>query len=282
MNKRGGDETRISKGAITAVTARDSSVIEDPAPGDVILGRGSAHAWRPGNSFLHNLVDHFQAQYHGSSDRKTKANIINIIYGNMKESGRFLRKIRGTDYYEEVPEKTVREKIAHTLRDRRQNTAPFSPDSRSSSVSHTRASSSGFSSSGLSSLSQELKRPPRTAGANTVPAAPHSQSGFSNRAEPIIDTPQRVHQAPPALRLNCFNDYGANARVNREEQGASARASREDGITTANLENESGSSPSSAESTHTQLFSDKDLLSVLGRPHEYTQGKNQIRRDSYN
>lgn len=266
MKKRGRDEKKIPSDGATVGTPRDSSVIEDPSPTDVILGRGSAHAWRPGNSQLHNLVDYYQARYHGSSDRKTKANITNIVYESMKTTGRFLRKIPGTDTYQEVPNKTAREKIAHTFRDRRQTTASLNSQTRlgpvSPTVPHARVSSSGVSSS-----SQQMKRPPNTAGANKVSVPRHSQPDLSNIDTQMLGSPPQIQLTSPAIRTH-FNEGVARVHASREYHDSSFQATTNDRSATAKQRDKSGSSPSSAESSH--LFSDKDLLSVLGRPDEYT------------
>ena len=253
INERGNDEKKRSNREATAdASTRASSVIEDPAPGDIILGRGSAHSWRPSHCHLHKLVDYYQAMYHGSSNRKAKAKVVNVIYENLKGVGRFLRKIPGMDAYEEVPEKTAREKIAHTLRDRRQKSAPIGSPTRP-------ASSSGAP----FSPSPALKKPPISEG-SPVAATSDNKSSDSSRDAPMLDTNQQDKKIPPILDSKDNND------------GAQTEGKREDVASAARQKDDSGNSPSSGESSH--LFSDRDLMSVLGHPDEYRRGKPDKKR----
>lgn len=256
-----------------------SSVIKDPAPGDVILGRGSANAWRPGNSHLHHLVDHYQTQYHEARSRKAKANVVDVIYKNMKDSGRFLRKIPGREEYEEVMEKTVREKIAHTLRDRRPKVAPqdshvhhrlprrrldSSPDGQSEvgatvAQAHHGSDAPSFSASASgnseSFLSPMLQQPPNLQGLCPVVQASQNRVISSSYQAPVLNATQQVYPSVPVRNQDSHaRESGPSAEVGAVEAAAEQK-------------NGTVSSPSSAESS--DLFSDKDLKSVLGRPDEY-------------
>lgn len=98
-----------------------SSRVEDPGAHDVILGRGSANAWRPGNQRLHRLVDRYQHDYLTAPHRKKKSKIIQTIYTDMLATGRFLNQGQGLQAgtFTDESEERAKTKIGNMFRDRR-------------------------------------------------------------------------------------------------------------------------------------------------------------------
>ena len=80
-----------------AAAAAPVIIIREPLETDVILGRGSAHAWRPANVAFHRLLDQYAPRYYAeTSTKKLKTSMIQDIYIQMAARGRFLTKAKAT------------------------------------------------------------------------------------------------------------------------------------------------------------------------------------------
>jgi hypothetical protein len=115
-----GTHNNMRDGKASSGVAR-SSRVEDPGAHDVILGRGSANAWRPGNQRLHLLVDRYQHDYLTAPHRKKKSKIIQTIYTDMLATGRFLNQGQGLQAgtFTDESEERAKTKIGNMFRDRR-------------------------------------------------------------------------------------------------------------------------------------------------------------------
>ena len=111
----------------------------DPLPDDVLLGRGSSHAWRPGNARFHELLDRFVNQYHETSNHEVRTGIIQFVYDNVRRHGRFLVKIPNSEHYMEIDESDAKKRTGQAMRYRRRrlDNEPKEPnDSRSETFNH--------------------------------------------------------------------------------------------------------------------------------------------------
>ena len=80
-------------------------LVDRPTDTDVVLGRGNAQAWRPGNTTFHKMLDEQAPIYHASTTtKKAKGEIIQEIYRRITSSGRFLIRHGSTDQYQVVQE----------------------------------------------------------------------------------------------------------------------------------------------------------------------------------
>ena len=90
-----------------------------PRPEDVLFGRGKMVVEHPGNTRFRQVVDLYMSKYEVSG-RLEKTCIAEIIVRMVKEnSGCFLKKDDGGDYWEEVDDAIARKKVAHAFRNRR-------------------------------------------------------------------------------------------------------------------------------------------------------------------
>jgi len=94
---------------------------ENPAPGDILFGRGRKVRDHPGNAQFLNLVDQYMAKYE-SAGRVDKACIAEIIVRMIKDAGcKFLKKDE-QEVWREVADSEARKKVAHAFRNlRRRN-----------------------------------------------------------------------------------------------------------------------------------------------------------------
>jgi hypothetical protein len=97
-----------------------SCIVEIPTDQDVLFGRGRPFQSHPGNVHLHKLVALHKDRYENSRRFDKLAIADQIVYeikrGSGNRPGRFLRRVDGEDYWEEVPDGVSREKVAHALR----------------------------------------------------------------------------------------------------------------------------------------------------------------------
>ena len=91
--------------------------IEHPTSPDVILGRGSLHAWHPGNRMFIQRVDECVASYDTAKTKSVKSQIIQEVYD--ATTGRFLMRASGSDQFVEISEQQAKEKISQIIRYRK-------------------------------------------------------------------------------------------------------------------------------------------------------------------
>jgi hypothetical protein len=115
-----GSETINAKSS-TITTSEEK--ISKPEQSDVLFGRGKPYQGHPGNTRLHKIVDVYRSRYM-SARRYDKFAIAEEIVRNIQappESGRFLKRAEGGDYWEEVSGPVAREKVSHALRGKPRN-----------------------------------------------------------------------------------------------------------------------------------------------------------------
>lgn len=200
---------------------------------DVYLGRGSYNAWRPGNAKLHRLVGRFMKEYDGAVNRKTKTSIIQNIYDEISSQGRFLFKDKETKQYQEVSEDFAKKKIGHAFRDKRRKCRQTS----------TKAQKEAKASDTTLDEVEGSRPPPNEAAPLKLPPIPQGRNP---------PPPPAVHPPPPPPAMpdqvpHPYPSVAASRRERTEEEG----------------EGEGNTSSSSS------MFSDGELLSVLGTQNEY-------------
>mmetsp|Transcript_26483 Transcript_26483/g.50010 ORF Transcript_26483/g.50010 Transcript_26483/m.50010 type:complete len:274 (+) Transcript_26483:64-885(+) len=96
-------------------------LIHEPSIKDVVLGRGSAQSWRPGNVYFHDLLDDSLAKYQQKGlTKKSKREIIRGVYTRIEaQGGRFLEKHSDSDQYIEVDEDAALMSIGYAMRYRK-------------------------------------------------------------------------------------------------------------------------------------------------------------------
>lgn len=91
----------------------------EPGYDDVVLGRGMANAWRPGNARFLRAVDGNIVRYVTSRTNKEKGNIIHDLFTSvLLAKGRFLCETKDRTF-QEMGEVEAKVKISHCLRYRR-------------------------------------------------------------------------------------------------------------------------------------------------------------------
>ena len=122
--------------SVTATAAAAAAiVIQEPLDTDVILGRGSAHAWRPANVAFHRLLDQYARRYYAeTSTKKLKTTMIQEIYQRITAArGRFLTKATTSENAEgfvSLRESDAKARISDAMRyrqRRRKNVAKTTP-----------------------------------------------------------------------------------------------------------------------------------------------------------
>jgi hypothetical protein len=115
-------EEKVQKTAASkpAETQNTASQILTPSPNDVLFGRGKPYQAHAGNVRLHKMVK-LQKQRYLNSRRYDKLAIAKEIVkevqnGRLGESGRFLKRVDGEEYWEEVSNTIARDKVSHALR----------------------------------------------------------------------------------------------------------------------------------------------------------------------
>lgn len=98
--------------------AAPSSIIE-PFPDNVILGKGSSQAWRPGNTRFHNILNCLADQYHKATSNVEKAAIIHAVYCDITTHGRFLIKQPHAESYVEIDKRDAKKRTGQAMRYRR-------------------------------------------------------------------------------------------------------------------------------------------------------------------
>uniref|UniRef100_A0A7S3P3M5 DUF6824 domain-containing protein n=1 Tax=Amphora coffeiformis TaxID=265554 RepID=A0A7S3P3M5_9STRA len=91
--------------------------IVHPASQDVILGRGSLHAWHPGNMMFLKRVEECVTYYENAKTKSAKTQIIQEIYDGT--AGRFLVRAPESDQFIEISEPEAKEKISQIIRYRK-------------------------------------------------------------------------------------------------------------------------------------------------------------------
>ena len=99
--------------------ARSSPVSLVVTDNDVLLGRGKAHTFHPGNRRM-QLLSLLHRQSYDDADRDEKREITWAIMNFIKlENGRFLKHDKLHDKWIEVPDSVARAKVSHAIRDGR-------------------------------------------------------------------------------------------------------------------------------------------------------------------
>jgi hypothetical protein len=99
----------------SSADATTSARIVAPTAGDVYMGRGNAHSWRPGNARFHRIVDQYSKLYHSTARKGSKGLVISQIYDSVNAKGRFLRDLEGGGYAE-IDEEDAKRKIGQAMR----------------------------------------------------------------------------------------------------------------------------------------------------------------------
>ena len=116
MNTQVKDSSRIG----AAAAASRPNLVGEPTEFDIILGRGSSNAWRPGNAYFHEILDRRMTDYLLAGTKKAKRAIIQEIYDAIDQrSGRFLEKDEQSDSYTEIDEDEALTKIGYAVRYRK-------------------------------------------------------------------------------------------------------------------------------------------------------------------
>ena len=116
---------RTSSAAASASLSSPNDVIslDEITVKDVVLGRGSAHSWRPGNVNFHNILDETMSRYQTAPTKLAKRSIIQQVYNNItiQQGGRFLEKTgdENDDNFIEIEEDEALTKIGCAIRYRK-------------------------------------------------------------------------------------------------------------------------------------------------------------------
>jgi hypothetical protein len=171
--------------------------ISKPTPFDVLFGRGKPYQGHPGNIRLHKIVDVHRSRYLRAR-RYDKFAISEEIVRNIKappESGRFLKRAEGEDYWEEVSDPVAQEKVSHALRGK-----PRKDNFADSGRHHDDEVFLGGAT--ISGAPVYLHRRPRGgAPSGVIPGVPLSLAGGPTAA---YSTPQLVPMIPAAAGLPYF------------------------------------------------------------------------------
>lgn len=137
-----------------------------PGPFDVLLGRGKANQQHEGNRRFQTIINENRDRYNTFSCRDDKTNTTRDIVGFVKTAGdmpgRFLKRDKLTNGWQEVDDETARVKAAQALRYHRDDSNSSSPRSarstiaapRPSAVVSTETSCADLSSSGVPAFPQ--------------------------------------------------------------------------------------------------------------------------------
>lgn len=161
-------------------------IIQEPLETDVILGRGSAHAWRPANVAFHRLLDQYAPRYYAeTSTKKLKTSMIQEIYQQMAARGRFLTKAEATadddgnasEGFVSLRESDAKARISDAMRyrqRRRKNAAKSAP----------------------AALAETAVVAPAAAAARQQPSVPEEEE---EQKRPAINEQQQQHPAEQRL-----------------------------------------------------------------------------------
>jgi hypothetical protein len=95
-----------------------TSVISDPLPNDILVGRGKPIQYRPANVRFREMLDKHMDKY-DKGEKGTKVKVVSYIIHLVKEEGgRFLKELEDGGWVE-VDEAAARVKISHSFRSRR-------------------------------------------------------------------------------------------------------------------------------------------------------------------
>ena len=202
-----------------------AAIIEDPLETDLILGRGSAHAWRPANVAFHRLLDSYAPRYYSNeSTKKTKTAFIHEIYHQMAQRGRFLTK-HGTISSESSPDVFV-ELSEHDAKARISDAMRYRQRRRKHNRSNTRVATAAVAA--------------RAAAAATASLAQDEQGPSDGSQEQMESATESVPQ--------------------RQQQRVDNQPS--DGVAAA-LQNPGAANQPQQNTAQVEIFSDNDLSSVL-------------------
>lgn len=218
-------------------TAMSSLRVLEPFPDDVILGKGSAHAWRPGNRRFHDILDQFADTYHRATSNEEKAKIIQTVYSTLSRYGRFLVKHPEADYYVEIDERDAKRRAGQAMRYRmRRNTDCTLKES-------------------IQPLQEET----------TVELA--ALPTFARFAAPVPAFPP---PPPPPSRTSSFVAPGVTSSSTISFSAAFSFPDPSALPVNGTPEPRAGVAASGGVTEYEELFSDEELSSVLGHPSEYT------------
>ena len=201
-------------------------MVDEPAERDVILTRGSAHAWRPGNSAFHRLLDQHAPNYHDkSTTKKQKSQLIQSIYHQitLQMGGRFLMPLNNNpDRFVLVSENEAHAKISDAIRYRLRRQQQ-QQEQQKQNITAAYDSTLGFGAADLSAVAIPL-------------------SGARCQQEET----QILYQPQSQIELGQTNPFPLNDHSLAELSQAAAAAAR-----------------AAEESSDVEIFSDQDLSSVL-------------------
>ena len=207
--------------ATAAGAPRDTPMewIDQPTDKDVLLGRGSAQAWRPGNVNFHNILDQYMLPYQAVRTKKAKRAIIQEIYNiiTWTHMGRFLDKEEAGDRYFEIEEEDAKEKIGYAIRYRKKRIMKAHADMERHAQSTGTSSNDEDYKTSASKRKQSAPRqtlPSPAAAAGTAGKKPKKQTMPQPSVAPKVPPPP-----PPAPAAS---PAAATAWPLQEEEAAAA------------------------------------------------------------
>lgn len=115
-----GDTGKDNRKRAAAAASLDSDdYVEEPSNTDVVVGRGSAQSWRPGNVRFHDYLDQICPRYQSARSKRAKRTIVKEVYDNITASGHFVEKELSGERYIIIDEDEAMEKIACAIRYRK-------------------------------------------------------------------------------------------------------------------------------------------------------------------
>jgi hypothetical protein len=90
--------------------------IDAPADDDILLGRGRPFQTHPGNEWMLELAKQHKDLYQKLPKEKKRPIIEELLQTIREQNRRFLRRVEGEKYWEEVSDDIASEKMSHALR----------------------------------------------------------------------------------------------------------------------------------------------------------------------
>ncbi len=111
-----------------------------PLPSDIIMGRGKPFHTHPGNQRMLQIIDGNKERYN-STKRHNRREVAQEVLDVIFETGaRFLKRVEGEEYWEEVSRSATFDKVSHAIRSKRRKTDAALPRSATTQSSQERAS----------------------------------------------------------------------------------------------------------------------------------------------
>lgn len=90
----------------------------EPAPMDVVCGRGCTNAIRPGNKFFSATVEAHLQEYRNARNRADKSLVVTAVMEQMQYAGsRFLKMDKATNRWKVLTRQEAHNKTGHAIRD---------------------------------------------------------------------------------------------------------------------------------------------------------------------